>query len=47
MMNAWWLLVICPVSACIGAVCMALMVTAKREDEAIRDAMLEVWGEDE
>ena len=32
-MNPLWLLIICPVSAAVGAVLMALCVAAKRADE--------------
>ena len=32
-MNPLWLLLICPVSATVGAVLMALCVVAKRSDE--------------
>ena len=32
-MNPLWLLIICPASAAVGAVLMALCVAAKRADE--------------
>lgn len=41
-MNPLWLILIVPVSAAMGAVCMALAVAANRADEE----MLEVWDDD-
>lgn len=42
-MSPWWLCVIVPASASVGAVVMALMVTASRADDEMDKILRESW----
>lgn len=45
-MSPWWLCVIIPASASVGAVVMALMVTASREDDETDKILRDSWREE-
>lgn len=42
-MSLWWLCVIIPASASVGAVVMALMVTAGRADDEMDKILRDSW----
>lgn len=44
-MNPWWLVVIIPASASIGAVVMALVTVASRADDEMDKVLRDSWRE--
>lgn len=45
-MSPWWLCVIIPASASVGAVVMALMTVASREDDEMDKILRDSWREE-